>query len=77
MIRETITFTFEDTEQQRRFHERLEGSEGFASQVWGLSLLAQAELENGDVDGVQKTLVRIAEAAAAVPSSQQPQTSQG
>lgn len=40
-----------------------EAVEGFASQMWGLSLLAQAELDNGDPDGAQKTLVRIAEAA--------------
>lgn len=67
MLVETITFNFETAEQQRRFHERLDGKDalaGFASQVWGLSLLAQAELENGDAAGAQKTLVKIAEAAA-------------
>ena len=53
---------------QKRFHERLESGvqqeAGFADQVWGLSMLAQAELDNGDTDGVQKTLVKIAEVAA-------------
>lgn len=34
MIREKITFTFKDAEQQRRFHERLRGECGVApSQV--------------------------------------------
>jgi hypothetical protein len=33
--------------------------------VWGLSLFAQVELDNGDAEGAKKTLVRISEAAAA------------
>lgn len=73
MIRETITFTFADEAQQKRFHERLESGvqqeAGFADQVWGLSMLAQAELDNGDTEGVQKTLVKIAEVAAARTNS--------
>ena len=64
MIRETITFSFENAEQQRRFHERLKGLDGFASQMLGLSIFAQAELAHGDVEGAKKTLVRIAEVAA-------------
>jgi hypothetical protein len=43
---------------------------GFAEQVWGLSLFAQAELDNGDIEGAQKTLVRIAEVAAAMSANQ-------
>lgn len=76
VIRETITFSFDDEAQQARFHERLavgfadmSWEVGFAEQVWGLSLLAQAELDNGDTDGVQKTLVRIAEVAAAAAAA--------
>jgi hypothetical protein len=38
--------------------------EGFASQMWGLSILAQAELDNGDIEGAKKTLVRIAKVAS-------------
>lgn len=64
MLRETITFNFDTTEQQRRFHERLEGKDGFSDQVWGLSLFALTQLGKGDVDGAKKTLTRIAEVAS-------------
>ena len=40
------------------------GKEGFAAQMWGLSILAQAKLDNGDPEGALKTLVRIVEVAA-------------
>ena len=70
MIRETITFSFDDAKQQKRFHQRLEGGDGFADQVWGLSILAQAELDNGDHAGARKTLVRIAEIAAKMTVTQ-------
>jgi len=33
VIKETITFTFQNEEQQRRFHERLEGGRG-AADFW-------------------------------------------
>lgn len=48
----------------------LAAEKGFAEQVWGLSLFAQAELDNGDVEGAKKTLVRIAEVAAAMSANQ-------
>ena len=41
-----------------------DGGDGVWDQVWGLSMLAQAELDNGDIDGALKTLVRIAEVAS-------------
>ncbi len=65
----SITLNFDDEAQRDRFNAYLSSplpssDEGFAAQIWGLAVLAQAELDDGDTDGAMKTLIRVAEIAS-------------